>query len=375
MKYRPIIAITGSAGKSTTKEMIASILQTNWTIFKTKRNFNTFHATRKHRKRLNDFHQAAVLEYGMGSKGSVAKHCKAIKPTIGVITNVGTAHIGRHNGDILNIAKGKSQLIKGMHQTGLLFLNADDANSSLLDTKDFNGKIIKVGYKEKADYTAVNIKYNNNGMTFSTKIDSENHEIFIPIFGVHHVINALFAIAVSQQLGFQATDIKEGLANFYRMDRRLKVHLLPNEVSLIDDTYSANPQATIAAIDVLQNIGGQKKVVVLGSMLELGSYSVKGHQEVGKYIAKNNVDLLFTFGKETKVIVDSAIESGFPTDSARHFSTKRKLHSELKKAISKNTTILVKGSNKVQLNKTVLFLLKYFKKSKARRRKRIPRKK
>jgi UDP-N-acetylmuramoyl-tripeptide--D-alanyl-D-alanine ligase len=159
------------------------------------------------------------------------------------------------------------------------------------------------------------------------------------------------------------------------MDRRLKVHHLPNEVSLIDDTYSANPQASMAAIDVLQNIGGQKKVVVLGSMLELGSYSVEGHREVGKYIAKNNVDLLFTFGTEAKEIVNGAIESGFPADSARHFSTEKKLHSELKKAISKNTTILVKGSNKVKLNKTVLFLMKYFKYRKVKKRKRILRKK
>ncbi|OOR05439.1 hypothetical protein BW897_31425, partial [Bacillus cereus] len=215
---------------------------------------------------------------------------------------MGTAHIGRFNGKILDIAKEKSELIKGMKQTGLLFLNADDSNSSLLDTKEFKGKIVKIGCKKNADYTASNIKYTKYGMTFHTNIDGKTYKLSILIFGKYHVKNALFAIAVSHQLGFQPSDIKKGLANYYKMDRRLKVYRLPNRVKIIDDTYSANPEATMASIDVLQNIGPGKKIVVLGSMLELGSYSVEGHQQVGKYIAKNNVNLLFTFGTEAKEI-------------------------------------------------------------------------
>lgn len=210
MKERPIIAVTGSAGKSTTKEMIASILKNRWNIYKSRANLNHYRATQKHKQKIKNWHQGIVLEYGMGGKGSITKHCNTIKPTIGVITNIGTAHVGYFGGKVTGIAREKSKLIKGMKQNGILLLNADDPNSRLLDITGFTGKIVKIGYKQKADYFASNIQYVDKGMTFETNLDRKKYSFFIPIFGFHHISNALFAIAVSHQLGFNAEDIKKG---------------------------------------------------------------------------------------------------------------------------------------------------------------------
>ncbi|PLT27787.1 UDP-N-acetylmuramoyl-tripeptide--D-alanyl-D-alanine ligase [Peribacillus deserti] len=364
MKERPVIAITGSAGKTTTKEMVSSILSRKWNIYKSSGNSNTTWATQKHKKNITDKHQAVVLEYGMNSKGTIAAHCETIKPTIGIITNVGTAHIGNFGGEIEGIALCKSELIKGMKQTGILILNADDPNSKLLSTSGFKGQIAKVGYQNDADYFAYNIQYNKKGMTFDIKIDGDSHSLFIPIFGHHHVINALLAIAVTHQLGITPYDIKEGLKTFLTMKQRLKFLRPGRGINVIDDTYSANPEAAKAAIDVLQNIGHQKKIVILGNMLELGNYSIQGHQEVGRYIAEKEMDLLFTVGNMSKEVGNGALAAGMPADSVKHFSSKKELHKYLKRILEPKTTILVKGSNKSRMKDTVQFLQKLLKSSK-----------
>lgn len=356
MKERPIIAVTGSAGKSTTKEMIASILKNKWTIYKSKANLNHYSSTQKHIQNIKQWHQGVVLEFGMGSKGSIAKHCKIIKPTIGVVTNVGSAHAGYFRGKVRGIAKEKSNLIKGMKQDGLLFLNADDPNSRLLDLTGFKGKVVKIGCRKKADYFASNIQYADKGMTFDVNINGKKYSFFIPVFGSHHVLNALFAIAVTHQLGCNTEEIKKGLKNTLKMKRRLKLLHLKNKVKVIDDTYSSNPQAAIAAIRVLQNISSQKRIAILGSMFSLGSYSVHGHKKVGKYIAKKKIDLLYTLGAQGKLIGEGAISAGFPKENVKHFDTKERLHEELKKTLEPNSTILIKGSNKMKMHRTVRFL-------------------
>jgi UDP-N-acetylmuramoyl-tripeptide--D-alanyl-D-alanine ligase len=351
-----IVAVTGSAGKTTTKSMIASILRERLKIFESRNSYNTHVNTAEHSEVLkSSAYQAAVLEYGMAYFGNITKHCNAIQPSIGVITNIGSAHIGHFSGDVKKVAKAKSELIKGMDQNGVLFVNADNHNSSYLETKEFNGKILKVGIDKKSEYQAKNISYNKNGMSFEVNLDNRLATFSIPIFGRHNIYNALFAIAVSNHLGFSLQEINRGLKNFKNAKRRLEIKDLNDHVCLIDDCHSSNPEALKAAINVMEKISDFDNVAVLGSMAELGIYSKEAHCEIGKYINEKKVDYLFTIGSAAKEIFNCAIKWGFPNERAQHFKNKEQLIQKLQQLTGK-VTILVKGSRKMNMKEITNFL-------------------
>ncbi|WCK53276.1 UDP-N-acetylmuramoyl-tripeptide--D-alanyl-D-alanine ligase [Aneurinibacillus sp. Ricciae_BoGa-3] len=362
---KPIIAITGSSGKTTTKEMIASILQRRRKTFKSIENGNDVWYTSQYVNQINDTYEAIVLEYGMTHSGNITQHCKLIQPNIGIITNVGTAHIGNFNDKVKGIALAKSELIKGMKPDGLLFLNADDTNSKLLETKEFAGKIFTVGILNHSNCQAFEVNYTHNGMVFQVNLEGMNHNFYIPIFGVHNVVNALFAIAITHQLGFAATDIQIGLETYYRTYGRLNVHSLKREITLIDDSYNAKPCAMKAAIDVLVQIGKGKNIVVFGSMLGLGDCSLSLHNDVGKYAANNNIDYLYTIGDDAEQIGKGAMDAGFSPERLTHFYSIEDLNNSLVKLLEPKTTILIKGyrgydkSQGLKMTETIAYILKY----------------
>lgn len=358
----PVIAITGSAGKTTTKEMIAAILSQRWYILKTKGNANAPRHTAMYAGRITLKHRAVVLEYGMSRHGQIRRSCQIIQPNIGVITNIGTAHIGNFNGNIKGIANTKSDLIRYMKPTGLLVLNNDDENSKLLDTKNFKGKILYISQNKPSDFQAENVKYERFGMSFETKINNKEYEFFIPVFGKHNIYNALSAIAVTNYLGFTPLEIKNGLRSYIKLSRRLSVYKLKNNVTLIDDTFSANPNAVKAAIDVMSIIGKGKKIAVLGTMLEMGKYKIKGHMDVGRHIGRRKIDILYTYGYDATFIAHGALEAGTPKQNVKSFVNQDKLFSELIKEIKPNTTILFKASHGMHLNQTVKRILSYYSK-------------
>nr|WP_275581940.1 UDP-N-acetylmuramoyl-tripeptide--D-alanyl-D-alanine ligase [Brevibacillus fulvus] len=367
---KPVIAITGSAGKTTTKEMIASILRRRYKIFQTAKNMNFINNTRANARKITDQHRAVVLEYGLLKKGNIKRHCQIIQPNIGVITNIGTAHIGNFGGKISGIARAKSELIQYMKPTGTLYLNADDRNSRLLLTQKFKGKIIRVGTGKHAQYRAKGIRFQSNGMSFRVALRNKEHTFFVPAFGEHNIYNALFAIAVTHQLGCSIPLIKAGLQHYKKPERRLVVNRLANGIKVLDDTYSANPTAVKAAADVLARIATGPKIAVLGSMLEMGNYAVKGHKEVGKYLAKKKIDYLYTLGRDAKHIRTGALQHGLSRQKAVHCSSRQQLHRLLAKRLQPNTTILVKGSHKMKMDQTV----SYIKRKLARKNKRLVRK-
>ncbi|MFC5648767.1 UDP-N-acetylmuramoyl-tripeptide--D-alanyl-D-alanine ligase [Paenibacillus solisilvae] len=355
-RSRPVIALTGSAGKTTTKEMIASILKQRWRFIKSRSNWNTPIATRRNLKRIKGHHRAVVLEFGMLRKGDIKKHCSIITPTISVITNVGTAHIGNVGNSIKGIARAKSELIAYMRPAGILILNADDHNSRLLSTKGFKGTLIKVGIKNKAKYRANNVKPTRRGVSFRVKLNGEEIDFFIPCLGTHNVYNALNAIAVTHQLGFSPQEIKRGLKKYPIPYRRLVRTELPRRITVIDDTFSSNPNATKAALDILAAIGRKHKVAVIGYMKDLGKYAVKGHRDVGKYAAGKKLTYLFAIGKQSRNIARGAIEAGFPRERIRRFQSKPQLHRALTAIVKPDTTILIKGTHLLKLEQTVAFL-------------------
>ena len=353
----PIIAITGSSGKTTTRELIASILEQKWNILKNTGNKNLPNNTLQIAKRYNPSVDSIILELGMGKQGAGKKHCSHIQPNISIITNIGTAHYGNLGNSLESTARFKSALIKHMKPDGILLVNNDDKNSKLLNTSTFKGRTITVGSNKHADYKANDIKYIKGGMEFTVTLDGQQETFFIPIFGLHNIYNTLFAVAVSHELGFTVSEIRGGLANFQVPIKRLNVIELSNQALLIDDTVNANPQSVKAAIDVQEELGkGKKKIVVLGSMLELGDYTDIGHKEVGSYLAQKQVDAIFTYGQEAKWIEQGAIAAGYDAEKVKHFNSCEDLHKELKNCIEDSSVILVKGSSAMNMHKTVKYV-------------------
>lgn len=359
-KELPIIAITGSAGKTTSKAFLASILAKKWTIFESKDYWNTTEHTKKHAEEINETHEAVVLEYGMAYPGVITEHCSIIQPTISVVTNIGLAHVGNFDGDIKKVAHAKSELIHGMDQTGILIINKDDENSKHLETAQFKGKIMTVGIKLPANYRAYGVKYVDNGMSFKIKLQRQEIEMFIPILGEHHVYNALNAIAVADYLGFTPMEIKAGLI-FRKPPRRLTVYDCKDNITVIDDTVHSHPQGVKAAIDVLTNIGKNRNIAIIGQMRELGDLREQEYRKVGDYIYEQGVDVLITYGYRTEEIGTQANTRGFPTQNTYHFTDKDKMHELLKEIVKKNDTILVKGASKTNMFDTVSFLDKFYK--------------
>jgi UDP-N-acetylmuramoyl-tripeptide--D-alanyl-D-alanine ligase len=351
----PIIAVTGSAGKTTTKSFISSILSTRWNTFESKDYWNRTDHTQIHADLINSNHQAVVLEYGMGFPGVITEHCRIIQPNISVITNVGMAHIGNFDGDIKGIAKAKSELIHGTKQNGILFINKDCENSKLLEIDQFKGKIITTGIKNPADYRAYNVSYVENGMKFKVRLHNQEWSFFIPIYGEHHVYNALNAIAVADYLGFSPSEIKSGLL-FRKPPRRLTVYHLKHSITLIDDSVHSTPQGVIAAIDVLKNISPNRKIAVLGRMIGLGDRRVEQYQKIGKYLVKQGVDMVITYGRYAKGIGYEAIDAGLPRENFNHFIDEEAMHEHLLNVLQENDTILVKGASIMNMFNTVQFL-------------------
>ncbi|KAB3529307.1 UDP-N-acetylmuramoyl-tripeptide--D-alanyl-D-alanine ligase [Alkaliphilus serpentinus] len=353
----PTIAITGSAGKTTTKEMIASILSTKWKIFKSEGNRNFAKSTKSHAKMIKPHHQAIVLEYGMGEGNTGKMHCSFIQPNISVITNIGSAHFGVFGNDIKLTAEKKSELIQYMKADGSLYINNDDENSKLLKTQDFKGRIYTVGINTPSDFRGINVKYSKKGMRFMVNLNGDLEDFLIPTFGYHNVVNALFAIGISHNLGFTPSEMRLGLKNYCLPSRRLMIHRLPNGLMIIDDSYSANPEATKAAIDVLVNLGKDKKrIAIIGSMLELGEFTAEGHREVGKYLADKQINKIFTYGDEAQWIRQGAMEAGFNPKNIFSFKDQDKIHRYIKRVVKPNTCILVKGSKLMEMYKTVEFI-------------------
>lgn len=359
---KPVIAVTGSAGKTTTKEMISAILSRHWSIYKSMYNRNFLGNTRAHARRIKDEHNAAVLEFGMLNSGHIKRHCQIIQPSIGVITNIGTAHIGNFGGQIAGVAKAKSELIRHMKTTGKVFLSADCPYTDKLMqqpyTGSFAGTFITIGIHNEAEYQASDISMDELGITFTCSMNDTKESFFIPTLGEHNIYNALFAIAVSHTLGFPISAIREGLRTFQQQRKRLTRYRFSGNVQVLDDTFSSNPHAAKAAIDVLCQVANGTKVAVLASMLEMGAYEVQGHEDVGRYLSQKDVDYLYTLGNSARHIAREAIRSGFPAERVVHCRTKARLHRMLAKRMGPDTSFLVKGSHRLRMGETVVFLCK-----------------
>ncbi|MFC4025031.1 UDP-N-acetylmuramoyl-tripeptide--D-alanyl-D-alanine ligase [Oceanobacillus longus] len=356
----PTIGVTGSFGKTTVKEITAKILSVKYETFKSSKNFNLVGATKNHIKKINDSHEAVVIEMAMSKKGRGKGHCTVIQPNIGVITAVGHAHFERFS-SINDVALSKSEMMRYMKPEGTLYLSNDDENSKLIDTQYFPGEIIKVGLSEGSDYRATNIRFNKKGMEFEVVLNGKSEAMFVPLLGEHSVVNSLFAIGIADKLGLTPDEIREGLGSVELPRGRLTLDYLEGNRTIIDDSYNANPVSMVSGLKVLNKyINSPKKIALLGDMVEMGSYTQEGHGKVGKSLIDFNLDKVFLYGDSSKWILKEAEETGFPKEKLFHFSDMDQLIEEVEKSFTSDTALLIKASRATKLDLVVKHLLSKF---------------
>lgn len=347
------VAITGSVGKTTTKDMIFSVISQKFNALKTEGNFNNDIGLPLTVFRLNESHEVAVLEMGMNNFSEIQVLSKVAKPDICVITNVGVAHI-ENLGSREGILKAKSEIFDFAKPNFKAVLNGDD--DMLISLKDtLNSEIIWFGIENKNGIFADNI-IDKQIYGTEVKIHTEKgcFTVNIPVPGHHNILNALCATAVGILLDIDINLIKKGIEEFTPGKMRMSVKRVNEKITVIDDVYNANPVSMKSSIDVLSSCKG-KKTAILGDMFELGKEENRMHKEIGNYVAEKGIDTLICIGEISKEMFYGAKEKGMA--NVLYFATQDKFINEGADKIDFTGTVLVKGSRGMKLEKTVSYLL------------------
>ncbi len=345
----PVIAITGSSGKTTTKEMAATILMRKMKTLKTEGNLNNRVGLPLTLLRLRKEHKIAVVEMGTNSPGEILKLAKIAEPDIGLITNIGPAHI-EGLGSLSAIAREKGSLWNAMSPEGTAIVNTDDP-LVLSVANEWTGKRVTFGLGNKSDIKARHIKtVGPNGIRFDLCCGDQTIPVFLPAVGNHNVKNALAAAATAYSVGLDPVEIAAGLAEFHPVAGRGEIIDLPNEIHLLIDAYNANPQSVAEALQTIRDLRGRKKAIaVLGDMLELGPTAKKWHHEIGSLAAESAIDFLLLKGNLVKYLAQGAIQSGFPERKILFFANPAEAASWLLNIVDHGDWILIKGSRKMKM--------------------------
>lgn len=351
----PFIAVTGSVGKTTAKDMLAAVLGVKYKVLKTEGNFNNNIGLPLTLLRLDSTHQMCVVEMGMDKFGEIDYLGGIVKPDVGVITNIGDAHIERL-GSRENIFKAKCELLPHIREDGLLVLNGDD---ELLSTLRGNTpvKAVFCGQGEGLEYRAQIT--GGDGMSHihcRLTTPAMDREVNVPALGEHMVYPTLIAAAVAEHYGLTPDEIEQGIRQFVPTRMRMNILRRGDSITILDDTYNANPQSMRAAISVLADGQGSFKVAVLGDMLELGPFSPALHAGVGEYLGQAGIDCLIAIGEQSEAMAQGARDAGVP--QVYHCTDKGEAMELLPKLLHSDTTVLVKASRGMKLEEITEFLVK-----------------
>ncbi len=342
----PLIAVTGSNGKTSTKDMIAAVLSTQLRILKTEANYNNEIGLSQTLLQLDSSHEAAVVEMGMRGTGEIAELAAIALPTVGVVTNVGETHLERL-GSIENIAGAKAELIEALTENGVAVLNSDDVWVKAMRGKTA-ARIVSFGRQNGADVQAKRFEQDRRGVTFECVTGEGVFPIFVPVPGVHSVYNALAAIATGRLLGLGMESIAKGLAEYQPGKMRLNIRQYAG-ITVIDDTYNASPLSMAAAIDVLAELAKGRKIAVIGDMLELGPAAQAAHERVGGQLAEIGAAVVITVGEMARFAAEAAERQGgvlgIPCQDHEQAIN------ELKTRLMSGDTVLFKGSRGMRMEK------------------------
>lgn len=340
----PVVQITGSVGKTTTKEMVASVLAQKFRVLKTRENFNNDIGTPLTLLELMPEHEVAVIETGMNHFREIAYLGEMVRPDIAVISNVGDAHI-EFLGSREGILQAKCEIFEHLKPDGLAVLNGDDA---LLNTVNLPFRTIRCGKAEQCQTRVTAVENHGvDGIACTVTTDQQTYELEIPAPGEHMIYAASIAVAVGEALGLNREEIIRGIAAYEPTGARMRVVHLPEQSILLDDCYNANPQSMAAALEVLARTNSERRVAVLGDMGELGELTEQAHYNVGALAAMLGIDLVVAIGKKAEKIADGVAQSG---GNVLHFMTKESAIQTLREQLGRDTAMLVKASHSMQFS-------------------------
>lgn len=340
-----VVGVTGSTGKTSTKDLIAAALSSKYKVFKTQGNFNNDIGMPLMIFKLDKSYDVAVLEMGMSNLGEIETLACVARPEIAVITNVGTSHLENLK-TRENILKAKLEITSFFKGDNVLIVNGD--NDLLCDLKEENYKLVKIGVEHDYNFKGCRIIINKGSIEFCVreKGEAEEHMIKVPVPGIHNVLNSLLAIAVARQLNVSYKEIQEGIVKLESTSMRLDV-IEEEGYTIINDSYNASPDSMIAAFQVINSYEG-RKIAVLGTMKELGTSAKEAHKEVGKAARKLGINKLYTLGE-----FNDEYKEGFGSENFKAFSEMKDLIENLKKEIKNGDVILVKASRSMKFETIV----------------------
>jgi UDP-N-acetylmuramoyl-tripeptide--D-alanyl-D-alanine ligase len=350
----PLIGITGSNGKTTTKEMIASILTKKYNTLKNFGTENNHIGVPLTLVKLSSEHRIAVLEMGTNHLGEIRRLAEIARPTVAVITNIGPSHLEYFN-DTDNVLKAKCEILEYLNDDGKLIINGDDEALKKLKAAQ---KIIRFGLDSSFDFYADKIKIEPNGINFRL---NGKYDINLAVVGRHNMYNALAAIAVVSDFDVTMGDIKEGLSEFRVPNMRMEIKKV-GDIKIINDTYNSNPSSMKQAIEALRDMTAEgRKILIAGDMLELGNLSGRFHHLVGRQAAESGFDLIVAVGKLAEHIVRGAQEAGMSEKKLKMYNLTKEACEAIVTLIKKEDTILVKGSRAMKMEQIVEELETQFK--------------
>lgn len=355
-----VIGLTGSSGKTTTKEMIAAIIGRKKNILKTDGNLNNLIGLPQTIFRLTTEHELAILEMGTNTRGEIKRLTQIALPDIGLITNIGPAHLAGF-GSIDVVREEKGDLFLNMSPSGTIIVNIDDKAVALCAER-WTGRKITFSMSPNADVTVKDIKMNGiKGMSFNLIVDENTQKVEMKIVGLHHVNNAMAAAAAAFAVGTDIKTIAEGLAEFRPFSGRMEMVKLRNGSFLLDDSYNANPASVREALMTLKDLKVHHNgFVFLGDMLELGTESEEMHRKIGMLIATIGINTLFLQGNFSRVTAAGAMEGGLSPENIFFLSNENNGINYLKENLKKGDWILVKGSRGMKMDKIVVQICENF---------------
>lgn len=340
----PVVGLTGSVGKTTTKEFIALVLGAKYNTLKTQGNLNNEIGVPQMLFRLEDSHTAAVIEMGMNHFGEISRLTRAVAPTVGLITNIGVSHI-ENLGSRAGILQAKLEILEGMAPDAPLIVNID--NDMLRTVKLGDRPLLTFAIDDqRADFTATDIAEQGSTTTFTVHHSTFTQPVTIPTVGIHNVYNALAAMAVGYVTGVDPAAAAAALANYVPAGMRQNL-VQVGGVQVIEDCYNASPDSMRAALQTLGKLPVHRRYAVLGAMLELGDYAKEAHTQVGKMAAENGIDGVLAYGADAAYIVEAAKQAGL--ENARLFDTKEALAQSLAQQVQPGDGVLFKGSRGMHL--------------------------
>lgn len=348
----PFVAVTGSVGKTTTKDMVAAVLSSKFKVLKTEGNFNNDIGLPLTLLRLDRSHEVCVLEMGMDHAGEIDYLGELVEPDVALITNIGDAHI-ENLGSREAIFNAKCEIFAHLKKDGLAVLNGDDEYLSTL-RGNLPQKTVFVGSGEGLDYTARDLESSGSQLSCMVRTPKNQFQADIPALGAHMIYPTLMAAAVGEWFGMAADEINRGIRAFLPTKMRMNVIRCPGDIMILNDAYNANPQSMRAAAAVLGDSRDRRRVAVLGDMKELGINSKLFHRAVGGYFAEAGTHRLIAIGDLARYMAEGAREAGL--ENADWYPTIMEARDALLRELRAGVTILVKASRAMEFERIVDFL-------------------